>query len=76
MSQKAFEDGSVKTTASSSRRGRISAVLGILGAMVRGGRAKGVQRSGLAGGVAVPRGVRVPTSQAIPSVGGDLWLLR
>ncbi len=52
------------------------AVLGILSAMVRGGRGKGVQRTGLAGGVAVPRGVRVPTFQPIPSVGGDLRLIR
>ncbi|MEE9173755.1 MAG: hypothetical protein V3U30_02125 [Thermoplasmata archaeon] len=59
-----------------SRRGRISAVLGILGAMVRGGRPKGVQRPGLAGGVAVPRAVVVPTSQLIPSAVGDLRLIR
>ncbi|MEE8232146.1 MAG: hypothetical protein V3R46_02380, partial [Thermoplasmata archaeon] len=69
-------DGPVKMTASTSRSGRMSAVLGILSAMVRGGRGKGVPRTGLAGGVALPRGVGVPTSQPIPLASGDLWLIR
>ncbi|MEE9164121.1 MAG: hypothetical protein V3U17_04945 [Thermoplasmata archaeon] len=76
MSQKAFVDGPVKMTATPSRSGGFAAVLGILSAMVRGGRGKGVQRLGLAGGVAVPRGVGVPTSHPITLVGGDLRLIR
>ncbi len=75
MSQKAFIEGPVKMTPPS-RSGRFTAVLGILSAMVRGGRGKGVQRPGLAGGVAGPRGVGIPTSRPIPLANGDLRLLR
>ncbi|MFQ5986462.1 MAG: hypothetical protein ACE5KQ_03805 [Thermoplasmata archaeon] len=76
MSRKVSGNGPVKMTASTSKRGRIPALLGILTTMVRRGRRKRTGRTDLEGGIAVPRGIRLAHSQTVHVVGSDLRLLR